>query len=1666
MADAEQLAELRSWWQFAAAAQFFQLFFGAFGMDDFETEFLEDRLLGKPPSGWLHSLHTQLLRLVSRERTINESNWLLHFSGELALRQQPDDEVFFTYDGSVEYKDLPLRTKVLILHSLCEWQFEKPENFRPVRETPEDEAVEWRVDPVGYDRDGSKYYLFDDNRLFKVPCKEQSSTKKRRGRRAAEDEDKNDASQGFADEWILVCRTASEWQTWPQQFKGSKNPDEKALYMYLTEDVVPKVVKDIKTIDEKRRLEEAMLNRKRSSRLQIREIERMEREEQEQRARGIKREASSEAASTAGRDSLPPDSPFALTKVKDAATRRKEAEERRQAELAAQEAARKALEEDRARRLQERELRAAEYREKMLLKKGKHPLGNSVTLDSPEPAAAESSPSRGATPNPKQPGAAPLNHRQEAGKHKAQDGPDPSGAEQEEPWFFDCKCGLRGHNIDDGTPIIACGKCNVWQHIACAALGRRANTSAASDTAAADAIKIEEWQTKDFVCAKCRKPRKPRTSLSPGIKGSQSGKPPAKTGAKPPSPKKRKQATPTDAHSAPTPAKMAKSEGKAKTPAFDPPRTHLPARQAPHSQQGYAHIPAPPRTSESARLPVAGMQWIVATSLAQRTQYRLPPMQHAPPLQYAQPLQHAPPLQYLQQVQYAQHQHPLAQQPHFVSSGFDAILSAAGLADHRTGGPHAGQAHDLGPGPPAAASPASGVFDLLQEAAREPAAGSAAAAAAAADAREPDLAAFFAALPAAPPAAPVPADAATDAGDATSPPPLRRQGLQQPAVLLADTPSTYNGEAVVLHPLAALGDYALASLHAQARMWFALDHPNLRRLRGACVDGSCPPFVVLEAVGSSVASLVAPQGDARAPAAAAADPRLIRIVLDVARALRYLHARAPGGPIVHGNVCPGAIFIGNDDCSPTKLGYSWSLQSKLDGQCVSVPTYLAPECSPQFEQMRPPADVYAFGMTALEILTGMPVPANPAKHVVAHEWLDPAIVGMLLSCLASSSTARPTMDSVVECLERFVEPECDLWPIIEDDSPDIDVLLAMFPDWARRSGVSAANPIPEGEAGRVLAPPDAHPTCRPRLEWSRNGRLLALRLSNCDISGQIPPDLVMFDCLEWLSLDWNDFSGTIPLDITEISRLTVLTLSMNNLQGPIPPEIGELIFLVELDLHGNCLVDEIPSSIASLTCLRKLDVSYNKLTLNLHESFGDLISLEILNLSSNRTLSLPSSFSNLSSLKWLDMSSTELEAFPTDICSLACLSWLSLQNNDIDELPASIGDMSALEYLFVDGNELAELPVELGLLKRLTTITVFPTSAICGSIHSGFSDNHIAQIPFEICSITGLREIIASENQITTIPTEIRNLAALKRLDLSLNQIATLPAGIGSLHALEYLNMSQNRLGSGDKFARAFQDRCMTMWGLAMGTALTSANANCLGRQEIARSEFDAAGAVLTNGLRHSDLSYNELELLPKELGSLAHLRKLILSHNDLAEIPSEIGDLRLLISCDVSNNRLTAIPSEIGRLSQLGFLSLANNRITQVPSSLGSLKNMAVLDLSFNQLESLPESVCAMQSLIELDVKNNPTLAALPRAIGSLNRLVCISVGNCALTSLPDEIGMLRQLAILNLASNQLTALPETIMSLAAASLTHLNLGGNTGLRLSDTERAMLKNLKMIILP
>ncbi|KAJ1558998.1 hypothetical protein HK405_012414, partial [Cladochytrium tenue] len=74
-------------------------------------------------------------------------------------------------------------------------------------------------------------------------------------------------------------------------------------------------------------------------------------------------------------------------------------------------------------------------------------------------------------------------------------GAAPAAADAEEdPWFFDCACGVRGYNIDDGRPMIACGRCGNWQHLACAA------------ATAADADRPPDpsaWEAADYACHRC-----------------------------------------------------------------------------------------------------------------------------------------------------------------------------------------------------------------------------------------------------------------------------------------------------------------------------------------------------------------------------------------------------------------------------------------------------------------------------------------------------------------------------------------------------------------------------------------------------------------------------------------------------------------------------------------------------------------------------------------------------------------------------------------------------------------------------------------------------------------------------------------------------------------------------------------------------------------------------------------------------------------------------------------------------------------------------------------------------------------------------------------------------------------------------------------------------------
>lgn len=126
------------------------------------------------------------------------------------------------------------------------------------------------------------------------------------------------------------------------------------------------------------------------------------------------------------------------------------------------------------------------------------------------------------------------------------------------------------------------------------------------------------------------------------------------------------------------------------------------------------------------------------------------------------------------------------------------------------------------------------------------------------------------------------------------------------------------------------------------------------------------------------------------------------------------------------------------------------------------------------------------------------------------------------------------------------------------------------------------------------------------------------------------------------------------------------------------------------------------------------------------------------------------------------------------------------------------------------------------------------------------------------------------------------------------------------------------------------------------------------------------------------DLSNNEIEKLPEELGSMQSLQELYLSNNRLGINesfdwkwllgPKFLKSLRLLT---LNGNHLTYLPPSIWKLESLITLDLSNNKFKTLPSTLGRLMSLRLLKISNNYLESLPCSILNLR-LHSIDISQN----------------------------------------------------------------------------------------------
>ncbi|KAF8149807.1 hypothetical protein B0H34DRAFT_731219 [Crassisporium funariophilum] len=244
-------------------------------------------------------------------------------------------------------------------------------------------------------------------------------------------------------EWETICVTLEEWDHIAERFEKATHYTEKALYKILVQEIVPFVTEQLKEIEHKRQLEEALVHRKRSSRIAVKESER-----EEARLASKRKQEESEKQSRA---------------------------KRMEARLQKEESERLKRESAREQRRKEREARE---------------LSRKTTTFTPEAQLEEGSRRDKRIYHDDSVQDIKLN-----GRHKSKIGSTrtPNGGD----WELSCEiCHQQGFNVNDATPMMSCGMCSKWQHIFC---HDRADQAAGHPR--------RNWDAVEFICRTCRASR-------------------------------------------------------------------------------------------------------------------------------------------------------------------------------------------------------------------------------------------------------------------------------------------------------------------------------------------------------------------------------------------------------------------------------------------------------------------------------------------------------------------------------------------------------------------------------------------------------------------------------------------------------------------------------------------------------------------------------------------------------------------------------------------------------------------------------------------------------------------------------------------------------------------------------------------------------------------------------------------------------------------------------------------------------------------------------------------------------------------------------------------------------------------------------------------------------
>lgn len=179
----------------------------------------------------------------------------------------------------------------------------------------------------------------------------------------------------------------------------------------------------------------------------------------------------------------------------------------------------------------------------------------------------------------------------------------------------------------------------------------------------------------------------------------------------------------------------------------------------------------------------------------------------------------------------------------------------------------------------------------------------------------------------------------------------------------------HTGQPVIVKSLdlSALPDWTLAEqFQAEIDFMKVLQHPRIPGFVGAFKQGEIQYLVTAFIPGQSVRQKIASGWKLN-------EPEAIQLAQDALDILLYLHTLAP--PVIHRDIKPANVILGADEqLYLIDFGAVWKEQvSAESGSAAGTFGYMPPEQS--VNQMTPASDLYALGVTLVELLSG----AAPAE---------------------------------------------------------------------------------------------------------------------------------------------------------------------------------------------------------------------------------------------------------------------------------------------------------------------------------------------------------------------------------------------------------------------------------------------------------------------------------------------------------------------------------------------------------------------------------------------------------------------------------------------------------------------------------------------------------------